>query len=288
MSSQANDMLLELARGAAPAYASTGRVAAVVAAGSVGRGLADTFSDLELDIYWSMPPSDEDRRGVVSALGGELRSIWPYEPDEGEWAEYYRLDNCDIGVSGFLAEWMTTCIEDVVERADPNEYKQMRLAAINDGIVLFGSGVVEEWRSRSRIYPDALAVAIATDYLGADRLGSWHQRRALVARDEVLMLRALCPPVTGMVLGALCAVNRILIEHPRFKWTARLVDRMPIAPVDLRGRLWSVANGPAANAVSILEGLLADTIAIVEHELPDVPLAPLRAELAGGRVEISD
>ena len=71
--------LLELARRAAPVYAATGNVSAVLAAGSVGRGRADAYSDLELDVYWQAPPSDADRLGVITALGAELVDLWPYE-----------------------------------------------------------------------------------------------------------------------------------------------------------------------------------------------------------------
>lgn len=275
--------LLELARTAAPIYAATGKVSAVLAAGSVGRGRADAYSDLELDVYWQVPPSDTDRLGVITALGAELIDLWPFE--QAEWSENYRLDGADVGVSGFLAEWLTTCIADVVERADPDVLKQMRLAALNDGIVLHGAGVVDEWRARSRLYPDALAAAVATEWLDPDRLGSWHQRYALVARDEVVVLRTLIPRITSMILGALCAVNRVLIEHPSFKWTAALAERLPLAPAELRARLWAAANGPAVDAVPVLDALLAETLTLVERELPSVGLDGLRTELGTVRTQ---
>lgn len=273
--------LLDLARRAASVYAATGKVSAVLAAGSVGRGRADAYSDLELDVYWQVPPSDADRLGVITTLGAELTDLWPYEQDE--WSENYRLDGADVGVSGFLADWLTTCIEDVVGRADPDVLKQVRLAALNDGIVLYGQDAVDAWRERSREYPDALATAVAAEWLDLDRQGSWHQRHALAAREEVVVLRALVPRITQMVLGTLCAVNRVLIEHPSFKWTAALVERLPIAPADLRARLWACADGPAVDAVPILDDLLAETLAIVERELPDVALDALRTGLAAVR-----
>jgi hypothetical protein len=63
---------LALAERAARAYASNEKLAALTVAGSVGTGLADRFSDLELDCYWFDPPSDLDRAGPVHLLGGEL------------------------------------------------------------------------------------------------------------------------------------------------------------------------------------------------------------------------
>ena len=66
---------LALAAQAARAYASNEKLAALTAAGSVGTGLADRFSDLELDCYWFDPPGDLDRSGPVHELGGELEAL---------------------------------------------------------------------------------------------------------------------------------------------------------------------------------------------------------------------
>ncbi len=57
----------------------------------MGPGLADQFSDLELDCYWSSAPGDLDRTGPIHALGGELTALWDFDQDEEEWSEEYRL-----------------------------------------------------------------------------------------------------------------------------------------------------------------------------------------------------
>jgi hypothetical protein len=63
---------MALARRATRAYAGNEKLAVLAVAGSVGSGLADRFSDLELDCYWFSAPSDLDRTGPIRALGGEL------------------------------------------------------------------------------------------------------------------------------------------------------------------------------------------------------------------------
>jgi hypothetical protein len=77
--------------------------AALAVAGSVGAGIADRFSDLELDCYWVRPPTDADRVAPVHALGGELAAFWGYDQDDKEWSEDYRVGELDITVSNFLA-----------------------------------------------------------------------------------------------------------------------------------------------------------------------------------------
>lgn len=135
--------LSELARTAATAYVSTGFVGAVVLAGSVGRGAADAYSDVELDVFWQAPPSDQQRLGVVSALGGQVCEFWPFDADYQEWSETYLLAGREVCISGFVVDWMSSCIDDVIHRADPDLVKQLRLAALNDGLVLYGDELVE-------------------------------------------------------------------------------------------------------------------------------------------------
>ena len=57
---------MEVAGRAAQAYAGNGKLAALTAAGSVGAGLADRFSDLELDCYWSSPPATPTAPGRLT------------------------------------------------------------------------------------------------------------------------------------------------------------------------------------------------------------------------------
>ena len=38
-------------------------------AGSTRRGSADRYSDLEIDVYWSAPPTDAERRAAAEGSG---------------------------------------------------------------------------------------------------------------------------------------------------------------------------------------------------------------------------
>lgn len=84
--------LATIARQVAGGYAASGRTSATVIAGSVGRGRADAFSDVEIDVYWNRSPSDDERRASVERCGGVVTTLWPHEPDEGEWSEDFTVD----------------------------------------------------------------------------------------------------------------------------------------------------------------------------------------------------
>ena len=105
-------------------------LAALAVAGSVGAGIADRFSDLELDCYWVRPPTDTDRLTPVRALGGQLTALWDYDQDDEEWSEDYLVGELGITVSNFLVSSVERFLDDVVIRASTDPVRHMRLAAL--------------------------------------------------------------------------------------------------------------------------------------------------------------
>src|SRR5215831_17647677 len=65
---EASRWRLRLAALAAPAYASDAGVAAVAVGGSTARGCADRHSDVELAVWWSHAPTDDQRRQAAERL----------------------------------------------------------------------------------------------------------------------------------------------------------------------------------------------------------------------------
>ena len=144
---------MAVAERAAAEYAGNGKLAALAVAGSVGAGLADRFSDLELDCYWSSPPSDADRTGPIGALGGELTDLWDYDESDREWSEDYLLGDLGVTVSNFTIGTIEQFVDDVVRRADTDPVKHMRLAALQRSRPLLGGDLITSWRARAESLP---------------------------------------------------------------------------------------------------------------------------------------
>jgi len=83
---------LELAQRIGPGYGDNPKVSVVAVAGSVGRGTADRYSDVEIDVYWREAPMDEDRKRPIERANGEIKIFWSYSEDEEEWGEEYTVD----------------------------------------------------------------------------------------------------------------------------------------------------------------------------------------------------
>jgi len=203
---------LALAERVARAYASNDKLAALTVAGSVGTGLADRFSDLELDCYWFDPPGDLDRSGPVHVVGGELQALWDYDHDEEEWSDDYRLGDLEVTVSSFLVSTIDRFVDDVVLRTDTDPVKHMRLAALHRCRPLHGPELINAWQARA-VYPDQLVAAVVERSLGPDVLRGWGAREALADRGDDLAVHDLLARAGHAVFGAVLALNGVYSPH---------------------------------------------------------------------------
>jgi hypothetical protein len=270
---------LAVARRAARAYAGNAKLAAMTAAGSVGSGLADRFSDLELDCYWHSPPNDADRTGPVRALDGELKQLWDYDEADEEWSEDYRLGQLDVTMSNFLASTIERFLDDVVLNADTDPAKQMRLAALQRARPLLGAELITTWRSRAAGYPDTLVTAMVERSLNPQALVGWAARDALADRGDDLALRDLLVRAGHAVVGAVLALNRVYLPHTQLKWQRAMIAGLGVAPPLLAERLELMANAPAAEAIAAAAELLTETLALAQ--------AQTHADLGSFREELS-
>jgi hypothetical protein len=261
---------LALAERAARVYAPNQKLAALTVAGAVGAGLADRFSDLELDCYWFDPPSDLDRSGPVHVLGGELEALWDYDQDEEEWSDGYRLGELEVTVSSFLVSTIDRFVDDVVLRTDTDPVKHMRMAALHRSRPLHGPELISAWRARAG-YPDKLVAAVVERSLGPDVLRGWGNREALASRGDDLAVHDLLSRAGHAVFGAVLALNGVYSPHRMIKWQSRLIGELDVMPEHFAERLHRLCTSGNAPALKEAETLLADTVQLVQaHTEADI------------------
>ena len=253
-----------MARRAAVAYAGNAKLAALTVAGSVGSGLADRFSDLELDGYWLSAPSDLDRTGPIHALGGELTALWDYDEDEEEWSEDYRLGELDVTVSNFLTGTIERFLDGVVLHADTDPVKHMRLAALQRSRPLLGAEMIASWRARAAGYPDQLVSAMVEQSLNPQVLTGWAAREALASRGDDLAVRDLLTRAGHAVVSVVLALNRVYVPHRQLKWQRSLIAGLEVVPGQLAQQLESLSTSRAAEALQAAEALLTETVLLVQ------------------------
>jgi hypothetical protein len=270
---------LAVAERAAMLYAGNEKLAAFTVAGSVGMGLADRFSDLEVDCYWFSAPGDEDRTDPVRALGGELTALWDYDADDEEWSEDYRLGELDVTVSNFLTGTIERFLDDVVTGTDTDPVKHMRLAAVRNSRPLAGEDLIASWRARAERFPPELVRALVEQALTPQVLTGWAAREALVSRGDDLAVRDLLARAGHAVVRVVLALNRVYVPHRQVKWQRHLMTGLDVAPGRLAERLDAITSGPPAAALEAAETLLADVVLLTQAHT-DADIAAFREAMA--------
>jgi len=271
---------MAIARRAAEGYAGNPAVAALAAAGSVGVGLADRFSDLELDCYWFRPPTEPERLAPVRSLGGELTALWDYDEDDEEWSEDYRVGELDITVSNFLVSSAERFLDDVVVRASTDPVRHMRLAAFQRSCPLLGAEMMASWRARAGTFPDSLVSVLVEQALAPEVLRGWAAREALVSRGDSLAVGDLLARVGSATVRVVLALNRAYLPHRQLKWQRHLIAGLGLAPEGLGERLESMSTSPPEEGLRVAEALLAEIAALAE--------ARSGADISGFREALSE
>ncbi len=270
----------DLARQVSPIYAADSRVRAVMIAGSVGRGVADEYSDVEVGVFWSEAPSNDERRALAEGVGfvpPSSLSAFESRPDDpaGEEADEDIYVGGDRS-SGFNVEIKHKTV-DICERVlhemfvDGVPHDDRLAEAVAHSIPLYGHDLLARWQAVIARYPAALATRVARERL---RLSPWHLAEMFADEGDTMLLREQLSYTVGNLVCALGAVNRVFVMPD--KWMAWSVERLDIAPPELLRRIhWVFALAPHA-ACREARALVEETFELVNTHLPDVGVEELR------------
>lgn len=218
--------LNNLASKAAKIYRANPKIEAVLLGGSVSRNWHDSYSDIELFIFWKEPPTEEDRKRPITRLAGEIIDFHPYE--EEEWSESFITEGIKLEISNFLTQTIADIIEDVVVFFNPDVYKQCIAAAVYDGAGLSGEPLIQNLKEKVHSYPDELSIAMIKEYMFLSN--TWTNRAALLHRKDWLMLYKIMADVQMNIMGMLSGLNKQYVHHPAFKWQKQTLKSMANCP----------------------------------------------------------
>lgn len=269
------------ARAAARVYADDPRVAAIVIGGSTGRGHADQWSDIELGVFWTHPPSDTDRSDAAAQIDGYLFRLYPYDQTERVWCDDFYLGNIDgnrnTGVHLEVIHMTTTSAEAliaaVVDGYDPDPTKQSTIAAIADSVIVEGKDLLLQWRSRIDPYPEALATAVVSANAQVDHF--WRSEMWIDRGNNLLMLHASFVEVGLRLVHVLCGLNRVYFFGT--KWIDVVIDRFDEKPTEFGQRLKKAFVLAPRDGAQLISELVEETYDLIEDSGLDVDVARLRS-----------
>ena len=276
---EASKWRFELAERIAASYMENPKTRVVMVAGSVGRGCADRYSDLEIDVYYNEAPTEADRIAAVEGCGAVLEGL---DEDAYEWEEQMSLDGFHAATSTFLVATMEGYLGEVVDRCEIVPDGQTRLYSLQHSVPLMGHDLVAQWREKAAHYPDGLVVTMLEAHLPFR--GFWYAEEMLAARDDVLALYDIFIRVEQQVLGALLGLNRLYMPTPDYtKRMDEMIEAMQVKPVNLSERLKRAFRIPPQDGVDLLKGIILEVMDLVEAHMPNFDTTPYRANFNARR-----
>ncbi|MDZ5607816.1 DUF4037 domain-containing protein [Bacillus pseudomycoides] len=144
-------------------------------------------------------------------------------------------------------------------------------SSVADGVSLYGKMKVNELKDRVAIYPEKLTNRMISENLWLSN--RWHNREALLKRNDWLMLYDVICEVQRDLFGVLFGLNKIYVHHPSFKWMSYNTERMNMKPTNLYERMTNILIGNPERSVRELEILVQEVLELVRTYAPECNIA---------------
>ena len=277
---KASKWRIALARRIAPIYANHPKVKVVVVGGSVGRGIADRYSDVEIGVFWIEPPSKADREMLAEQVGVVYRKqMSPYKfdpchPGEEEADEdIYVGEDKDSGFNVDIKHKTIAAVEQyLVEMFDRCQPHDNRLAEVlSHSIPLYGQSLVERWRKKVATYPTELAQKIVQTQL---RFEQWWLCEQFAKEEEMILVQEQFSERLTKIISILAVLNRVYVLE--IKWTDWSIKQLKIAPSNLIHRARQIFGQSPQVAAQQLRQLIEETFDLVKLHFPDIDVESRR------------
>jgi len=278
---EASRWRLAIAQKVAPVIAANPRVQAIMVAGSTSRGCADRYSDIEIAVFWSSPPSDEDRMAPIVPAGGIFWELDPYDEKHTTWMEEWGIGGLKIDMRNRTVAGMERILSDVIDHYDISSFKQEAISAIQYAIPLYNAPLSERWKEKLVHYPGELGRAMVQENLLFYEWCWWME--SLMFRGDVPLFYNELSEATFQALRMLIGLNGIY--HPGKKWMDRLIDEMRIVPANLAARIKAAFLIEPRFAVEEIENLVLEVYGLVDTHMPEVSTAEARRLLVRQRAQ---
>ena len=281
MLNTASSWRLDLARRLASAYTANPHVQAVILGGSAARGYADRYSDVELGVFWSEPPTHKERIQAAMRAGGTNLTIDAYDSTQDVWIEDYFVHDVNIDLVHRTTRTTDRLLADVIDDQDVALYKQTLIHALRHAIPLTDTTLLATWQARTNTYPDALIHAMVATHLA---FKPWWSVEVLAQRESLILVHQAICTVSERLLAALLGINRVY--HPGLKWLPQVIQELKIAPYELEQRLRHCFYGDVHQRVHIAGVLIEDTFDLAARYVPTLDLTPRRTYFRQRRTPI--
>jgi hypothetical protein len=249
-------------------------VKAIVVAGSVARGYADEYSDIEIPLYWEMLPDDATRHAIVSALKGEF--LYGYDGPACEdqlLVNGFQVDLWHIAIADEESTLKAVIHEHHFDLSSLNALDTIRCC-----IPLYGHEIVQKWKDMAQEYPNELAEQIIQEHIVSFSTGELF---ILAKRDNPTAFYARLSFLQQEIFMVLLALNRSYF--PTFKWLYQALASMQVKPDAISERFRHAYQVSYQEAFADTKLILEETLHLVERQFPQMDTAQIYHHLTYAR-----
>lgn len=243
--------------------------------GSVGRGTADAWSDIEMPLFWEAQPPNAVRQEIAAVLGADSLNFSTRPAGEDNFIiSGFQVDLWHIAVSEAEA-----IFEEVLVRHNPDLKLSNFIDTLHICRPFTGEPVLRRLQQMSQGYPPALAERVITAQLG--QLRAKHLELYLIRQNPTLLYGTITH-LQQTIFLILLALNGS--HFPAFKWMYHRLAALPLKPANIEQRLRHTFACPPAEAIAETRQLIAETLALVNERLPHLDITATREDLAFSRM----
>jgi hypothetical protein len=234
-------------------------------------------------IYYHELPSEAALAQIRQHFSGSEARKWLIGGREGGvMIESFMVQGIECQVIHITVTAWQQQMKDVLEQHVVNVPLHKAMSGMQKAIALFGEADIAACQAQINDFPAALAEKMVQTHLVFFPI--WALPHQFSARDGALFYVQSLLEAAQNLLGVLAGLNHCYYTTFQFKYLRQFVAKLKLAPPNLAERLEQLFNlGVSASAVAeaglLLEGLLAETVVLLEHHLPQVNVEPLRRRL---------
>lgn len=264
-----SEYLIQLAEQMTAPYAALPTLKAAMITGSAAKGLADCYSDIDMTMYYADElPDEATLTKIRTGLGGSDRHWLIGDRAEGGFAEAYGLHGIEVQIGHTLIDKWEETIAFVHRAEDVDTTAQKALEGTLACKALVGAALIDRWKAQIAAYPPELGRAMVAQNLNF--FAVWGLEPHFRTRDATIWYHQILVETAHKLLGILAGLNQLYFTTFQFKRQHRFIAQMTIKPSRFAERLDRLFTAELAPALTELEALVSETIALVETHMPDV------------------
>jgi hypothetical protein len=250
-------------------------IKSIAVGGSVARGYADEYSDIEILIFWDILPNEDIRKQIVKGLNADYFYPYNYEANEDNIiVNEFRIDLWHLTLDQ-EEEVIKTVTKDFVM----DLYSSNAMDTIRTCIPLYGEKVIYPWKDDVKEYPKQIALNNINEILHSI---DCTQIELLLKRENSTLLFEHITNLQKNIYLIILSLNKEYF--PTFKWMYKSLENLRIKPENIGQRFKDTYTYAPQTAIENTLIILSETIEQVNEIYPEINTNIILSKLVSARI----